>query len=275
MLLVGAQDAVRKLVRDERLTRHTLAGQFLYCGADCRQQGRQPRARRLLLATPGVVRRCPMRSLMPAELRAAIVLFASLVDERQRRLFAGLESLKCGWGVGDRRVAILLGNDLSTVGTADDESSSGTMSRSTGCVARRADGGRRERAPEVIARLEAVMVQETAGDPLTGLKWTPRTTAKTGGELRALGIDIWRTRRRQAPQGPGRRCGVCVGHSRLSFSTRPRRRGTGGVPQKKLDKRFSAALNMSHGKAKGAHEDCPPDGQPRPPGVFGIARCCR
>ena len=32
---------------------------------------------------------------MPDQLRAAI-LFASLLDERQRRLYAGLESLKCG-----------------------------------------------------------------------------------------------------------------------------------------------------------------------------------
>ena len=42
------------------------------------------------------------------------VLFASLLDERQRRLFAGLEALKCGWG-GDRRIARLLGIDPSTV----------------------------------------------------------------------------------------------------------------------------------------------------------------
>ena len=42
------------------------------------------------------------------------MLFASLLDERQRRLFAGLEALKCGWG-GDRRIARLLGIDPSTV----------------------------------------------------------------------------------------------------------------------------------------------------------------
>ena len=53
---------------------------------------------------------------MPEELRAAIALFASLLDERQRRLFAGLESLKCGWG-GDWRIASLLGVDPSTVAT--------------------------------------------------------------------------------------------------------------------------------------------------------------
>ena len=113
---VGTQDALRKLVGDGRLTRHKLASQFLYCAADRPQETQQLRARRLLMATPGLGRPVPGADLMPEELRAAIVLFASLLDERQRRLFAGLESLKCGWG-GDRRIATLLGIDPSTVAT--------------------------------------------------------------------------------------------------------------------------------------------------------------
>ena len=43
------------------------------------------------------------------------MLFASL-RRAPARLFAGLESLKCGWG-GDRRIATLLGIDPSTVAT--------------------------------------------------------------------------------------------------------------------------------------------------------------
>ena len=113
---VGTQDALRKLVADGRLTRHKLAGQFLYCATDHAQETHQLRARRLLMATPGLGRPLPDADVMPEELRAAIVLFASLLDERQRRLFAGLESLKCGWG-GDRRIATLLGIDPSTVAT--------------------------------------------------------------------------------------------------------------------------------------------------------------
>ena len=114
LLAVGTQDPLRKLVGAGRLTRHKLAGQFLYCAADRVHQAHQLRARRLLMATPGLVRPLPEADLMPEELRAAIVLFASLLDERQRRLFAGLEALKCGWG-GDRRIAQLLGIDPSTV----------------------------------------------------------------------------------------------------------------------------------------------------------------
>lgn len=51
---------------------------------------------------------------MPDELRAAIVLFFSLLDEKQRRLYAGLEALKTGRG-GDGRIAELLGLDDGTV----------------------------------------------------------------------------------------------------------------------------------------------------------------
>jgi hypothetical protein len=48
------------------------------------------------------------------ELQAAIVLFYGLLDEQQRRLYAGLESLEWGHG-GDQRMAQLLGLDADTV----------------------------------------------------------------------------------------------------------------------------------------------------------------
>lgn len=51
---------------------------------------------------------------VPDELKAAIVLFFSLLDEKQRRLFAGLESLKLGYG-GDQRIAEIVGMDPHTV----------------------------------------------------------------------------------------------------------------------------------------------------------------
>jgi len=46
------------------------------------------------------------------ELRAAIVLFGSLLDEQQRRLYAGLESLQLG---SDSQIAEFLGLDPHTV----------------------------------------------------------------------------------------------------------------------------------------------------------------
>src|SRR5256885_9479593 len=50
----------------------------------------------------------------PDQQRAAMVLFYSLLDEQQRRLYAGLESLKQGHG-GDRQLAQILGLDEETV----------------------------------------------------------------------------------------------------------------------------------------------------------------
>ena len=50
----------------------------------------------------------------PDELKAAILLFYSLLDEQQRRLFAGLESIKLGHG-GDTILAEFLDLDPHTV----------------------------------------------------------------------------------------------------------------------------------------------------------------
>src|SRR5438132_7406702 len=48
------------------------------------------------------------------ELQAAILLFYGLLDEQQRRLFAGIESLRLGHG-GDKLLAEFLGLDVHTV----------------------------------------------------------------------------------------------------------------------------------------------------------------
>ncbi len=114
VLHVGTKDALRKLVRDARLTREELSGRFLYCAADANRRRQQQLGRRTLLAEPGLVGSLPETAIMPAELRAAIVLFFSLLDEKQRRLYAGLEALTTGRG-GDARIAQLLGLGIGTV----------------------------------------------------------------------------------------------------------------------------------------------------------------
>ena len=114
LLHVGTKDALRKLVRDRRLTREVVAGRFLYCAADTSRRRQQLLGRRAQLAEPGVAGPLPEAAIMPEELRAAIVLFVSMLDEKQRRLYAGLEALKTGRG-GDARIAGLLGLDTGTV----------------------------------------------------------------------------------------------------------------------------------------------------------------
>jgi hypothetical protein len=76
---------------------------------------------------------------MAHELKAAIVLFHSLLDEKQRRLHAGLEAYKLGYG-GDEKVADLLGIERHTVAKGRRELLGGDIS--TGRI-RRAGGGRK------------------------------------------------------------------------------------------------------------------------------------
>lgn len=114
LLHVGTKDVLRKLARDGRVARETVAGRLLYCTVDASRRRQQLVGRRALLAKPGVAGPLPEAAILPDELRAAIVLFFSLLDEKQRRLYAGLESLKSGHG-GDTRVAELLGLGKGTV----------------------------------------------------------------------------------------------------------------------------------------------------------------
>jgi hypothetical protein len=55
-----------------------------------------------------------------------MVLFYSLLDEQQRRLYAGLESLEWGHG-GDQRMAQLFGLDAETVARGRNELLSGQV----------------------------------------------------------------------------------------------------------------------------------------------------
>ncbi|MCP4309599.1 MAG: hypothetical protein GY788_32935 [bacterium] len=113
LLQVRVKDPLRELCRQGRLTRERVTGRYLYCSSKGPTRKQQLRVRHLqeqqrsLGPSPG-------EAVASDEVRAAVVLFFSLLDEQQRRLYAGLESLKWGHG-GDRRVACLLGLDVATI----------------------------------------------------------------------------------------------------------------------------------------------------------------
>jgi hypothetical protein len=113
LLHVATKDALRKLVNDGCLARVKVADRFLYGSADSRRLQQQLFSRRELPADTGILE--PIHeSVLPEQLKAAIVLFFSLLDEKQRRLYAGLEALKTGRG-GDARIGRLLGLAQGTV----------------------------------------------------------------------------------------------------------------------------------------------------------------
>jgi hypothetical protein len=112
-LHVEVQDALHQLTQQGRVSRQIVAGRYLYTAVDQTVQRRQLVARRTAEFLPTVVDASAL-DVSPEEVKAAILLFYSLLDEQQRRLYAGLESLKLGRG-GDRQLADFLDLDPHTV----------------------------------------------------------------------------------------------------------------------------------------------------------------
>ena len=112
---VAAKDALRQLAQAERLFRREWQGRYLYCAQD--------RARR---QEQWAVRQAQQEA--GDDLQAAKALFYSLLDEQQRRLYAGLESLQCGYG-GQQQTAQRFGLDVDTVARGERELLSGQVLR--------------------------------------------------------------------------------------------------------------------------------------------------
>lgn len=136
---VDCKAALVKLVRTRRLARQTVAGRYVYVSTDAATRRQQLAARQIHDAAPSTVSMGGGVRVLPDELRAAIVLFYSLLDERQRRLYAGLEALKIGHG-GDTQIAELLGIDPGTVATGRRQLLAGDVETDR---IRRAGGGRK------------------------------------------------------------------------------------------------------------------------------------
>lgn len=120
LLHVEVRGCLLRLIRQERVSREKILGRYLYCACSTSRRKEQIRARRLFESEATVAGPLVASEIMPDELKAAIILFFAMLDEQQRRLYAGLESLKLGHG-GDQRIADLLGLDRSTVAKGRNE----------------------------------------------------------------------------------------------------------------------------------------------------------
>lgn len=112
-LHVQVHDALRQLVLRRQIARQSLSGLYLYTSTDAATRQRQVLSRRSSQAVPTLADASRLQ-VAPEELQAAIILFYSLLDEQQRRLYAGLESLKLGHG-GDHQLAEFLGLNPHTI----------------------------------------------------------------------------------------------------------------------------------------------------------------
>lgn len=111
---VKTKHALTQLVRDGRLSRETFDSVYVYFSGQKELASRQSEARKALLKQSPASLIVANPDLATDEAKALLVLFCSMLNEKQRRLYAGLESLKLGHG-GDAHIASILGMDPHTV----------------------------------------------------------------------------------------------------------------------------------------------------------------
>jgi len=136
VLRVESKHALLKLARRHRIVRVKHEGGFVYLSADPGKRRQQELLRRDYQAQRSLGVGMDGEAL-PEELRAGMILFFSLLDEKRRRLFAGLEAARIGHG-GDRRVSEFLGLDPHTVAKGRRELLSDSVDR--GRVRRKGGG---------------------------------------------------------------------------------------------------------------------------------------
>jgi len=113
ILKVETKSPLRHLEKRGEIMRSKHDGLYVYYSGNSKHQNFQQKAR--LDSGDGKQAQSNIDSQVQTdELKAAIILFYSLLNEKQRRIFAGLESLKHGYG-GDQFIAQLLGIDPHTV----------------------------------------------------------------------------------------------------------------------------------------------------------------
>ena len=138
VLHVEVKEPLLALYRAKRIEREKIENLYVYLSGNSGQRRSQLLRRREPQAAWEIGEPVREPALSP-ELRAAIVLFYSMLDEQQRRLYAGLEAHKLGHG-GDRRIAEFLGIGAHTVARGRKELFTSQVQRDG---MRQAGGGRK------------------------------------------------------------------------------------------------------------------------------------
>ena len=124
-----------------------------------------------------------------SEIRIWLKIFSTL-DEAQRRWFAAQKAIELGWG-GITRVSEWTGMSDRTIRTGIQELKSKrelTVER-----IRRTGSGRpavEETDKKAVKVLEQIVEKTTAGDPMSELRWTTRTTRSMAEELEQRGHHV-------------------------------------------------------------------------------------
>jgi hypothetical protein len=105
LLGVSVKESLLRLVSKGQVSRDKMANRYLYCSTE-------PAIRKQQLVSRNLMDLAEHE--LSDEAKAAIIIFLSMLDEKQRRLYAGVEAIKYGLG-GDKWIAGLLGMHPQTV----------------------------------------------------------------------------------------------------------------------------------------------------------------
>lgn len=107
MQLVGVsvKESLLRLIANGQVSREKVANRYLYCSMDSSIRKQQLLSRNLMNSA---------ETDFTDEAKAAIIIFFSILDEKQKRLYAGVEALKYGVG-GDKWISELLDMHPQTV----------------------------------------------------------------------------------------------------------------------------------------------------------------
>ncbi len=111
ILKVKVEDSLYILVKEKAVCREKISGVFVYFSEKSKSKKKQALSRSGGFQSDGMATKSERQT---DELKAALVVFFSTLDEKQRRLYAGYESLKRGRG-GDKLIAEILKLDRKTV----------------------------------------------------------------------------------------------------------------------------------------------------------------
>ncbi len=112
IIKIKVSDGLLQLLEKGEIEREKIRGKNIYFSKNDKIRKKQNLYRLETIHNLDNIKLKP--EILMNELKAAIVLFYSLLDEKQQRLYAGLESLKVGRG-GDNDIAKLLNLERKTV----------------------------------------------------------------------------------------------------------------------------------------------------------------
>lgn len=137
MLCVKPNGPLLELIGKKKIRREKISGVYVYFSKNEIEKKQQELVRKSSMDHLESISFAP--DVLLNEIKAAIILFYSMLDEKQRRLYAGLESLRVGHG-GDRQIAEVLALNEKTVAKGRKELLDGEIAIDS---IRRKGGGRK------------------------------------------------------------------------------------------------------------------------------------